>query len=182
MAFWLRRAPAPPDLGELAASPNRDVCRWEVWIGFEAVERLTVRYGTARSSTVQHGARSMELLSLFPFLPIQEAARARLSPLASHLSSLISHLSPLTSRSSVKRRPRPAPSVTPQNVPLPSPLLSPFPSIFSTSRSRATHNLLRCSFEIPQYTMVHPRAIILKALADFHGGGDGGHRKQNCPA
>jgi hypothetical protein len=139
VAFWLR-APAPPDLGELAASPNRDVCRWDlVKFGLD-LKRWSVwefgghgvRYGTARPSTVQHGARSRELLSLRS-LPIQEAARARLS----HLSLLTFHLSPLTSHLPIFRQTATPPVGDPAERS--SPLLSPFPSIFSTSRSRATH-------------------------------------------
>jgi hypothetical protein len=155
----------------------------EVWIGFEAVERLGIwrAWSTVRNSAAQHGT-TRSTLEGAPESEVSShsggSPRSSLSPLASHLSPLTSHLSPLTSRSSVKRRPRP--SVTPQNVPLLfSPLFPPYSQLLGAAPRT---NLLRCSFEIPQHTMVHPRTIILKSLADFHGGGDGGRRKQNCPA
>ena len=149
MAFWLRRAPAPPDLGELAASPNRDVCRWEVWIGFEAVERLgiwsciegmegmerlTVRYGTARSSTVQHGTTRSTLDGAPESLPISShSGGSPRSSLTSRFSPIISHLSPLTSHLPIFRQTAAPPRRRPRRTFLFSPLFPPYSQLLGAA-------------------------------------------------
>jgi hypothetical protein len=107
---WLFGCGAPPRPLILASSLLHRIATCAVgkfWIGFEAVERLGI-WSCMEASTVQHGTTRSTLEGAPESLPISShSGGSPRSSLTSRFSPLISHLSPLTSRSSVKRRPRP---------------------------------------------------------------------------